>query len=189
MSYCRVRTNRARWYVLWVGSQIVWIVCHVSLDSGDTDVSPVVARNGELMSASPSRIHEEYSAREPVIAVVNDEPVFLDVLQQFLNHEGYAVRTHIAELDVLPDLRREEPDIIVIDILPAFPERGFALLHEIENDPDLAGVPMIVMSVDERYLTEHDTELRRYGDLLVKPFDLDILKDKIDRLLTETATS
>ena len=136
-----------------------------------------------------SSSHTQPSTTGPVIAIVNDEPVFLDVLEQFLDHEGYAVRAHIAEPDVLPDLRREEPDVIVLDVLPDYPERGFALLHEIERDPALASVPMIVMSVDERYLAEHDTELRRYGDLLVKPFDLDILKDKIDRLLTETATS
>lgn len=123
----------------------------------------------------------------PVIAIVNDEPVFLDVLEQFLGHEGYAVRPHVAEPAVLPALRALGPDVIVLDVLPAHPERGFALLHQIERDPELAGVPLIVMSVDERYLREHDIELRRHGDLLVKPFDLDILKDKIDRLLEETA--
>ncbi len=123
----------------------------------------------------------------PVIAIVNDEPGFLDVLEQFLGHEGYVVRAHIAEPEVLPDLRCAGPDVIVLDVLPAHPERGFALLHEIERDPALASVPLILMSVDERYLREHDSELRRHGDLLVKPFDLDILKHKIDRLLAEMA--
>lgn len=140
----------------------------------------IVVRIGEPMSAPLSQ-------NTPVIAIVNDEPVFLDVLEQFLGHEGYTVRFHVAEPDVLPHLRSEEPDVIVLDVLPTCPERGFALLHQIECDPELSSVPLIVMSVDEHYLREHDTELRRHGDLLVKPFDLDLLKDKIDRLLDETS--
>jgi CheY-like chemotaxis protein len=124
------------------------------------------------------------TAERTLIAVLNDEQVFLTVLQEFLWQEGYAVSTYAVDDMALHCLCSHPPALILLDINPSMEDRGVDLLDALQRDPILSKVPVIVMSVDALFLTERELNLRARGsDVLAEPFNLDDLKAMIDRLL------
>jgi DNA-binding NtrC family response regulator len=129
-------------------------------------------------------LEELMAAQRALIAVVNDEQVFLSVLQEFLWQEGYAVSTYSVDAAALHCLCSHPPALILLDINPALESRGVDLLDGIQRDPILAKIPTIVMSVDGRFLAAHEAEIRaRGGDTLAEPFNLDDLQALVNRML------
>lgn len=75
-------------------------------------------------------------------------------------------------------LREHKPDAILLDIL--MPGRdGWSVLSEIKNDPDLKGLPVIIIS-----MLEDDRQAEALGAAahMTKPIDRQILLDKIHGL-------
>jgi YesN/AraC family two-component response regulator len=75
------------------------------------------------------------------------------------------------------------PDCIISDVM--MPEMdGFELLEKVKSDSQLSRVPFIILSA----LAGHEDKLRglRMGvdDYLAKPFDLDELKLRLDKLIS-----
>jgi CheY-like chemotaxis protein len=124
------------------------------------------------------------NADRALIAVLNDEQVFLTVLQEFLWQEGYAVSTYAVDETAIHCLCSHPPALILLDINPSMEDRGVDLLNGLQSDPILSKVPVIVMSVDTMFLTARELDLRARGsDVLAEPFNLDDLKTMIDRML------
>jgi CheY-like chemotaxis protein len=78
-------------------------------------------------------------------------------------------------------LREHKPDAVLLDIL--MPGRdGWSVLSEIKNDPDLKGLPVIIIS-----MLEDDRQAEALGAAahMTKPIDRQILLDKIHGLYGE----
>ncbi|HEY8597093.1 MAG TPA: response regulator [Thermomicrobiales bacterium] len=114
------------------------------------------------------------------IAVINDDPVFLDLMAEILGDEGYQATLHHGGPAVYPALKRDVPDLIVLDLRMRTPDDGWELLQVLRLDRALAAVPVIVCSGDVHFLREHADQLRAKGcDTLAKPFDLPELLAKV----------
>ncbi len=50
------------------------------------------------------------------ILVVDDDPMIVDVLTRFLAREGYSVITAGNGLEALEQVRRHQPDLILLDV-------------------------------------------------------------------------
>jgi CheY-like chemotaxis protein len=129
------------------------------------------------------------SAVRPTIAVVDDDPDFLDVLRALLEGEGYAVVTCSAWQDALATLRAAQPDLLILDVrMHGAPD--WYVFDEVIADPALAGAPRIVCSAlwpDTRW-SDPGVALERYHPL-PKPFDLDALVALVRRLLGDVRKS
>lgn len=115
----------------------------------------------------------------PRVAVVDDEPDVLMFLRLALNDRGFDVLTLDRVAGALSALHAFVPDAVCLDLL--MPERtGLSLLVEIRKDPNLARVPVLILSAlnarDELLAT-----LRREGlgpepaAFVEKPLDLESL--------------
>jgi DNA-binding response OmpR family regulator len=115
------------------------------------------------------------------IAVIDDDPLCLEVVAQVLADEGF-------EPIVADDLRRavalvrdRSPDLVILDLSQGYEPIGLTALRAMRAElaPDL---PVIVISVDERSLRED--EVRRLATAtLNKPFDLDVFLALVTRCL------
>jgi PAS domain S-box-containing protein len=78
--------------------------------------------------------------------------------------------------------RRHEPDIVVVD-LPAQCDWAFDLVHRLKDDPGLRNVPVLALIGGRR--EEYLALLRTLpvDDCLAKPFDVEELFARVDRLL------
>ena len=117
---------------------------------------------------------------EPLIAVVNNDTAYLELMHELLSLEGY--RTVICkEGDKAYALVKERrPDLVVLDIRMGQPESGWTILELLRLDPATARIPVIVCSADGRFLREKAPSLRELDcDTLEKPFDLEMLLGKV----------
>ena len=81
----------------------------------------------------------------PRVAVVDDEPDVLTFVRLALDDRGFDVMTLDRVAGALSALRAFAPDAICLDLL--MPEQtGLSLLVEIRKDPDLAQIPVLILS-------------------------------------------
>jgi len=124
----------------------------------------------------------------PLIAVVDDEAVFRALLDELLTDAGYTVCTWPASRDLYVALWTARPAVLVIDLPLTQPESFWLLLRRLRQDSSTAGLPIIVCSVAPELLRQHTTRLRDLGcEVLVKPFDLDTLLERIAELVVPAA--
>ena len=117
------------------------------------------------------------------ILVVEDDPVNLQILRDFLGANGYQIEGAATGPEGLDRFKSEEPDLVLIDVqLPR--KNGFEVCSEIKNAG--ATTPIVLMSA---VYTDKD-HVERMSDLgiradgyLEKPFDLSLLLAQVRRFL------
>jgi DNA-binding NtrC family response regulator len=121
---------------------------------------------------------------EQLVAVVNNDTDFLELMNDLLSLEGY--RTIICrEGDRAYGMIKEtRPDLVILDVRLDHAEQGWTILELVRLDPATAQIPVIVCSADARFLREKATTLHGLRcDTLEKPFDLNTLLEKVARAL------
>ena len=115
------------------------------------------------------------------IAVVNDDTTFLGLMTDLLESiEGYEVLACKEGDGAYEFVKQHQPDLIILDIRMGNQETGWTILEVLTLDPQTRPIPMIVCSAAITELQAHDALLRKFGiDVLPKPFDLDILLEKV----------
>ncbi len=103
------------------------------------------------------------------IMVVDDEPGIVDIARANLEGSGFSVIEAYDGEEALRKIKEEKPDLVVLDIL--MPEMdGWDVLERIESDPDLSGIPVIMLTArvsDEDVLRGLETGAVEY---MTKPF-------------------
>ncbi len=119
------------------------------------------------------------------IAVVNDDTAFLDLMYDLLEDlEGYEVLICRESDQVYDYVKREQPDLVILDIVMGREEAGWRVLNLLTLDPATRPIPVLVCSAAVQSLREHDDTLRAMGiETIPKPFDLDALLSAIERTL------
>jgi CheY-like chemotaxis protein len=121
---------------------------------------------------------------KPLIAVVNDDTLFLELMHDLLTQEGY--RTAIwKEGDTAYEMIKEhKPLLVILDIRMERPDTGWMVLELMRLDPTTAGIPVIVCSADTQRIREKEAYLREKGcDALEKPFLLEDLLAKVQAFI------
>jgi DNA-binding response OmpR family regulator len=117
-------------------------------------------------------------AKGDVLVVDDDQPT-VDFIVEVLREEGYAVRAakdaaHAREAIVL-----QPPDLLLLDLhLPG--KDGDVLVHDLRDD-ELADVPVVLMTADER--ATHTLVMDGIAFCLVKPFHLEALFECVARYI------
>ena len=80
--------------------------------------------------------------------VIDDDPVVVDLMQNFLGREGYRVVAASNGEEGLRLAREVRPDIVTLDvIMPGLD--GWSVLTAIKSDPELAGTPVILLTITD----------------------------------------
>ncbi len=123
------------------------------------------------------------------ILVVDDDPDILDAVSMILESRGYSVVTARDGVEGLANLKAENPDILILDLMMPKMD-GFAVCKELQ-DPRWAkyrSIPILILtSVREeasrrRYELETGLELD-VDDYVEKPFQPDVLLERVGRLV------
>jgi two-component system alkaline phosphatase synthesis response regulator PhoP len=115
------------------------------------------------------------------ILAVDDDPAILDVVAQVLADEGYEVLTAGGGRAAVDIARKHLPRLILLDLM--MPEmNGWQVVAELRASPHTSSIPIVLLSA------RRDTELMAsdlgVSSYLEKPFDLDELLARVQRLLT-----
>jgi signal transduction histidine kinase/CheY-like chemotaxis protein len=125
------------------------------------------AQDGSARSPSAA------SLDAPLILVVDDDQTVREVIKRFLERVGYAVVTASGGQEGLRLARNLRPAAITLDVM--MPDLdGWTVLTAIKGDPELASIPVILMTiVDEK---NRGYSLGAY-EYLVKPINRDKLAE------------
>ena len=105
------------------------------------------------------------------IMLVDDEPINTDVLQTYLEGEGYSNFVTTSEsVQAIDIMRREKPDVVLLDLM--MPDvSGFDILTMMRNDKSLAYIPVVILTSSD----DGETKLKALQlgamDFLAKPVD------------------
>lgn len=100
------------------------------------------------------------------VLIVEDDPVWSKVLEEYCRDEGLVVDFAISPQSALDKIDEHVPDLIILDMLLST-ETGMALLNEIQGYGDLADVKIIVCSSVDGIQLEQ-----------LKPFGVQYVLDK-----------
>lgn len=124
----------------------------------------------------------------PLIAVVNDDHTFLELMETLLEEENYRVHTLRESAGAYQTIRRQKPELVVLDIRLGDPDDGFRVLELIRLDPSTKDIPVIICTADSSYLCDNEKQLQRMRcDILPKPFDLEQLLSLIAQCLVRSS--
>jgi CheY-like chemotaxis protein len=114
-----------------------------------------------------------FVSHKPLVAVVNNDTAFLELMKELLDDEGYETLIHKEGSTAYQRVKKEQPALLILDIRLGAPEEGWNVLELLKLDPKTAGMPVIVCSADAVQLREKAPRLRELGCVtLEKPFDL-----------------
>jgi DNA-binding response OmpR family regulator len=116
------------------------------------------------------------------ILVVEDDPVILDLLTVNFELEGYTVVRAVDGVDGLEQARAHRPDAVVTDVM--MPKRsGIDLLRDLRADPELAYIPVVLLSARALATDIRDGLAAGADDYITKPFEPDDLVVRVEKLL------
>jgi len=113
------------------------------------------------------------------VLVVDDEPEIANLIQIYLQKEGYYVIKAFDGEEALNLARKEKPDLITLDIMMEGMD-GFEVLRRLKADSSTASIPVVVISA---ILDEEKGYRLGAADYLAKSIDEDKLTYTINRLL------
>jgi len=125
--------------------------------------------------------------RESVL-LVDDEEEIRDLLTRLIESAGYSPITAKNGLEALEISRDDVPDLILLDV--KMPEKdGWEVLEEIRLDPELADVPVIMLTA----LDSSDEVVKGFNlgadDYITKPFEYQVVKARIEAVMRRARTT
>ncbi len=119
------------------------------------------------------------------ILVVDDDPKMSELMSSVLKQEGYKIHVAEAADEAFAFLKKELPDLILLDIdLPGL--SGLKLLEIIKSEPRTAPLPVIMVSVQDSESYKMKGFSGGADDYLIKPFSLKELLARVAALLRRT---
>jgi len=111
------------------------------------------------------------------VLVIDDDPAVRDMMQRFLNKEGFRVVTARGGQEGLGRAREIRPAVITLDVMMPHMD-GWAVLSALKADPELSNIPVILVTiVDQKEMGF----MLGASDYLTKPVDRERLASVLER--------
>ena len=121
------------------------------------------------------------------VLVIEDEKNILLSLVFLLEREGYEVRSATTGGDGLAEMRRQRPDLVILDLM--LPDlSGYEVCQEARRTPDLAETPIIVLTARAQEAERHKGLEVGATEYVTKPFRVADLLSRVARLAAPERT-
>jgi CheY-like chemotaxis protein len=115
----------------------------------------------------------------PSVLLVEDDPDLAELLAELFVQVGWEVQSESNGHDALRAMKASRPDVIVTDgMMPQM--GGRELLERVRHTPELADIPVVLMSGADAMLEGAATPKQV---MLRKPFDPETLVEMVRKLL------
>ncbi len=123
------------------------------------------------------------------IVVTDDDREIRDTMQALLEMRGYTVVTAANRDEGMATIRRERPDLAILDVMMESWQDGFEMSREIKKDPELKHIPILMLTavggrtgINVKSSAGDPTWLP-VDAFLEKPAEPDVLFSRIEELL------
>ncbi|MCX7011668.1 MAG: response regulator [Candidatus Sumerlaeota bacterium] len=116
------------------------------------------------------------------VLIADDEEDVKDVMQMFLEGEGYEVETAYDGLDALDRVRTFQPDVILLDIMMPVVD-GIQVCRKLKSDEKTKHIPVIMVSAAAKREKEGEAYDAGAAAYVLKPFQPEELVRVVERCL------
>jgi two-component system chemotaxis response regulator CheY len=122
------------------------------------------------------------------VLVVDDYNTMIRIIRNLLKQLGFEHIDDASDGSVALAKMRERKYGLVISDWNMEPMTGYDLLQEVRADPELSTIPFIMVTAESK--TENVIAAKKAGvsNYIVKPFNAQTLKNKIDAVFPEEQT-
>jgi two-component system phosphate regulon response regulator PhoB len=118
------------------------------------------------------------------VLVIDDEPFILMMLEDKLKRSGFAVVTSRESVNALELVRKERPDLIVLDWM--MPEiSGIEICRQLKADPELSSIPVFMLTAKGQEEDEKKGMKTGANRYITKPFSPKALVEIIEKELKD----
>ena len=133
-----------------------------------------------IESVGPAVEQGAAKARRAIL-VIDDDRRVLELLQISLTQNGFRVATAATGEDGLESVRREPPDLVILDLrLPR--KTGFEVCAALKSSKDTAHIPIIMVSASAEVDSRLQGLMHGADDYMTKPFSPKELLIKVRRI-------
>ena len=117
------------------------------------------------------------------ILCIEDEPEMIELVRLILERKGFRVTGAIGGMKGLEALKREKPDLILLDLM--MPDiDGWEVYRQMKADPNLAKIPVIVVTAKAQSIDKVlGLHIAKVEDYVTKPFGPQELLSSITKVL------
>jgi len=121
------------------------------------------------------------------VVCVEDEPEMIDLIQLILNRKGFEVIGAHGGVEGLETIRRLTPDLVLLDLM--MPEMdGWQVYQQLKADEKTKDIPVIVVTAKAQNIDKVlGLHIAKVDDYIPKPFSLQELVDRVDKVLKRRA--
>jgi two-component system sensor histidine kinase/response regulator len=119
------------------------------------------------------------------ILLVDDDPDFVNITRTVLQSRNHQVNIARNGQQALAAMRKEKPDVVLLDIMMSYVLDGVDVTHEMAADPALKDIPVIMVTSlastpdDDVFPTDEHIAVEGWMSKPIKP---DELLNEIDRV-------
>jgi CheY-like chemotaxis protein len=122
------------------------------------------------------------------IVVVDNDSTFVYMVEELLDDEGWEVATCLEGETAVECIKRERPELVILDIRMETSDSGWVVLADLRSDPTTRDIQVLICSAAVDDLRTRQEWLQDAGvSVLPKPFDIDDLLQQVRRLLGESS--
>ena len=175
---------------LGVGTEIVIIfpslepneIVISDVSTGGRDASTIEFQSSEINLPTIVKKEIDPHNQKWLILIIDDNQINLEIIDGYLNQEGFRTLTASSGQDGLDKIREVSPDLVLLDLMMPFLS-GEDVMLEIKKDAHLRDIPVIILTA--RASSQERLEGLTLGadDYLSKPVDFDELLLRVKNLL------
>jgi len=139
----------------------------------------------EMVDRLLTPLEESEAEAKPKVLIADDQIILLALMKEMLEASGFSVVTASDGNEAMAQIKRENPDIAVIDYNMPY-KNAFVIAQEVKSDSIYAHMPLIILTA----ISDKQTKLKGLSlgidDYLIKPVDADELVARIRMILKRT---
>jgi DNA-binding response OmpR family regulator len=118
------------------------------------------------------------------LAYIEDETEMIDLVRLILGRRGYTVLGASGGSEGLELVRREIPDLILLDLM--MPDMdGWDVYHQIKSDAATRDIPVIVITAKAQNIDKVlGLRIAKVEDYIAKPFSPQELLERVEQVLS-----
>jgi CheY-like chemotaxis protein len=120
------------------------------------------------------------------ILVIDDDRDYIKITRMILQSGGYDVITAASGEEGLKVMRREKPDMVILDVMMAYILEGLDIRRQMAADPDLKSIPVIMSTSLTGERVQRNLPSDEYvpdSAWLHKPIDPDKLLEQVKKTI------
>ena len=120
------------------------------------------------------------------IVIADDDPTIINLVKLRLGMARFNVIATNDAVAALAMVRAKEPVAVILDVqMPG--GGGLSALSKIKSDPRMANLPVMMLTGERNPETVMEAMTGGASDYMVKPFNPDILLERVSRLVKSSA--